>query len=91
MFDMLDVRLYSASHYILQESRNAELLEEVDEEDIVASVSPIQNLLIVDCLRLGLPSGRLHSACRLRLFLHCREMVHLLNALAEQLVTMPYM
>ncbi|KAK5980369.1 hypothetical protein GCK32_022493, partial [Trichostrongylus colubriformis] len=39
---------------------------------------------------LGLPSARLHSVCRLRLFFCCREMVHLLNALAEHLVSTPF-
>ncbi|XGW29237.1 hypothetical protein V3C99_008781 [Haemonchus contortus] len=155
----------TASSYVLQECRNTELLEEVDEEDILASVSSLpespnrwllfvflgsltalvsalwvagtlyligevivlviafglalsyfirwrlkvllramknvevsaQNanraLLRREALSfgLGLPSTRLHSACRFRLFLHCREMVHLFNAIANQLVAMPSM
>lgn len=154
----------SASRFILQQSIEGDLLEEVDEDDLLASAvavdesrSPYRTALLtsfsvlllafcasisprVSCaligvllvagfllyffakwrLRLilrttkelesaaqranrallqrealsfglGLPSSRLHSSCRLRLFLCCRDSVHLLTDFADQLVSEAFM
>uniref|UniRef100_A0A158P7Z4 Vezatin n=1 Tax=Angiostrongylus cantonensis TaxID=6313 RepID=A0A158P7Z4_ANGCA len=40
---------------------------------------------------LGLSSLRIHSTCRLRLFLCCRQSVHLLSALSKRLVSENFM
>ncbi|KAJ1352241.1 hypothetical protein KIN20_008531 [Parelaphostrongylus tenuis] len=40
---------------------------------------------------LGLTSLRIHSTCRLRLFLFCRESIHLLSTLSKYLVSADFM